>query len=187
VFDHGNRDGDSFYAAATPVTQSFNVALLTPAATSITPDTVPAFSGAITLTVNGSDFGISSTVLFTPPGGTAFTLIPTAIQAAQLTVAVPAGYLNAAGAAQVAVNNGFGAVSNSLPLTITVAGPAIAFDAIPNQILGGSPFAIAAQAKSGLPVAVSSTTPAICKTASNLVMLLSAGTVRLRRARAAIQ
>ena len=62
-----------------------------------------------------------------------------------------------------------------MPFTITAATQTIAFDAIPNRILGVSPFAIAAQASSLLPVGFASTTPAVCTTASNLVMLLSAG------------
>ena len=51
----------------------------------------------------------------------------------------------------------------------------IAFDAIPNQIFGVSPFTIVAQSSSRLPVMFISTTPAVCKTAGSLVMLLSAG------------
>jgi hypothetical protein len=52
----------------------------------------------------------------------------------------------------------------------------ITFDAIPNQFLGISPFPIAAQASSLLPVSFNSTTPTVCKTASVLVSILSAGT-----------
>jgi hypothetical protein len=52
----------------------------------------------------------------------------------------------------------------------------ITFDAIPNQFLGISPFPIAAQASSLLPVSFSSTTPTVCETASVLVSILSAGT-----------
>ena len=52
----------------------------------------------------------------------------------------------------------------------------IAFDAIPGQILGGSPFPISAKASSGLPVALASSTPIVCKATGGLVTLLSAGT-----------
>jgi hypothetical protein len=55
------------------------------------------------------------------------------------------------------------------------ASQTITFDPIANQILGISPFPIAAQASSLLPVSLTSTTPAICKTADDLVMLLGAG------------
>jgi hypothetical protein len=51
----------------------------------------------------------------------------------------------------------------------------ITFDAIPNQIFGTSPFPVAAQASSGLPVAIVSTTPAVCKTASVLVTVVGVG------------
>jgi hypothetical protein len=49
-------------------------------------------------------------------------------------------------------------------LTASAATQTIAFDAIPNQIFGASPFAIAARASSLLPVSFASTTPAICST-----------------------
>lgn len=51
----------------------------------------------------------------------------------------------------------------------------IHFDPIPNQRLGGSPFAVQAQATSGLAVSLASTTPAVCKTASTLIFLVSTG------------
>jgi hypothetical protein len=65
-----------------------------------------------------------------------------------------------------------------LPFSEAVAASyqTIAFDVIPNQILGISPFVIAAQASSLLPVAFTSTTPAVCNLAHDLVMLLTAGT-----------
>ena len=52
----------------------------------------------------------------------------------------------------------------------------ISFDAIPNQILGVSPFAIVAQASSGLPVTIVSNTTSVCTTSGTLVMLVTAGT-----------
>src|ERR1700728_3002608 len=60
----------------------------------------------------------------------------------------------------------------------------IAFDAIPSQILGVSPFPIAAQASSGLPVSFASTTTAVCTNAGSLVMLLSAGTCSITASQA---
>jgi uncharacterized protein (TIGR03437 family) len=52
----------------------------------------------------------------------------------------------------------------------------IAFDPVPNQIFGISPFPIAAEASSFLPVTFTSVTPGVCKTASVLVMLVAPGT-----------
>ena len=62
------------------------------------------------------------------------------------------------------------------PAAVTIGSQTITFDAIPNQIFGISPFPIIAQASSGLPVGLASTTPAVCKLAVDLVTLLSAGT-----------
>jgi FG-GAP-like repeat/S-layer homology domain len=51
----------------------------------------------------------------------------------------------------------------------------ISFDAIPSQILGVSPFPVVAQASSGLPVTIASTTTSVCATSGSLVLLLTAG------------
>ncbi len=75
------------------------------------------------------------------------------------------------------------AIVLSLALTAPIIGSAatqtIAFDAIPNQNFGISPFPITAKASSGLPVSFVSTTPTVCKTASALVFLLSAGSCQI--------
>ncbi len=60
----------------------------------------------------------------------------------------------------------------------------ITFDTVPNQIFGVSPFAIAAQASSLLPVSFTSTTPAVCKNAGDMVTLLSAGTCSITASQA---
>jgi hypothetical protein len=59
---------------------------------------------------------------------------------------------------------------------VSVGSQTITFDAIPNQILGIAPFAIAAQATSLLPVGFASITPAVCTNSDDLVILLSPGT-----------
>jgi hypothetical protein len=61
-----------------------------------------------------------------------------------------------------------GFIPGPTPQTITL-GP------IANQILGGSPFAIAAHASSNLPVTLLSNTPQVCKTAGAFLELLTAG------------
>ncbi len=57
----------------------------------------------------------------------------------------------------------------------TAATQSISFPQVPNQTLGSAPVPVTAKASSGLPVSFESTTPSVCKTAGNLVMLLSAG------------
>ncbi len=168
--------GNSTYAPAAAVTQVFSVSPVTPWATSVTPNTVAAGSLATAIMIAGSNFVSGATVSFTPPGGTAQTITPSLIQAAQIAATIPASFLTTAGTAQVAVNNGVGAFSNSVAFAITAAAQTISFDAIPNQILGVSPFVIAAQASSLLPVSFASSTPAVCKNSGDLVVLVSAGT-----------
>jgi hypothetical protein len=116
---------------------------LTPAVTSVTPNTVPVNSAATSVTIAGSNFGNGSTVLFTPPGGTATTIMPSLVQlgqfrvlnshvvgtattstsslvqAAQLAATIPASLLSSAGTAQIAISNGGSTLSNQIPFTIS--------------------------------------------------------------------
>jgi len=58
--------------------------------------------------------------------------------------------------------------------TITIS-QTLQFDTIPNQLFGRSPFVVAAQASSLLPVTFTSTTPAVCTTKDDMVTFLIAG------------
>jgi len=60
-------------------------------------------------------------------------------------------------------------------IAASAATQTIAFDAIPNQIFGVSPFFAVAQASSGLPVTFASTTPTVCRMAGSLIILLTPG------------
>ena len=74
-------------------------------------------------------------------------------------------------------NTNYGAASPvTQTFTVNPASQSITFDVIRNKILGASPFPIAAQSSSLLPVTFTSSTPSVCTTASVLVTLLSAGT-----------
>jgi FG-GAP-like repeat/Putative Ig domain/Beta-propeller repeat len=57
-----------------------------------------------------------------------------------------------------------------------VSAQTITFDQIPNQILGISPFPVAAQSSALLPVGFKSTTTPVCTLADDIVTLLKAGT-----------
>ncbi len=171
-----SQAGGGGYLAAAPVTETFTVSVLTPSVSSVTPNTLAAYSAAATVSVAGGNFGTDSTVYFTPPGGSATAVSASLISAAQLAATIPASLLTTAGTAEVFVGNGGSAtLSNQVPFTITTTGQTISFDAISNQIFGVSPFVVAARASSGLPVSFSSTTPGVCKVADSLVMLLGVG------------
>jgi hypothetical protein len=78
-----------------------------------------------------------------------------------------------------ASQSGSATYNAATPVTQTfqvLTAQALQFDKIPNQLFGRSPFAIAAQASSGLPVSFASTMPAVCETSGDMVTLLSAGT-----------
>ncbi len=142
------QSGDTAFAAAPSVTQSFNILPPTPAITSITPNPVPALSGNTSINIAGSGFANGATLTFTPPGSTAQTITPSLIQAAQIAATIPAAFLTTGGTAQISVNNGFNAFSANVPFTISPVGQTITFDPIPNQILGIAPFPIMARASS---------------------------------------
>jgi Domain of unknown function (DUF1929)/Kelch motif len=85
-----------------------------PALMSLSPSSATAGGPAFTLTVNGSNFVSGSVVQW---NGAARTT--TFVSATQLTAAIPASDISAAGTAQVRVVNPDGATSNALTFTIT--------------------------------------------------------------------
>ncbi len=179
-----SQAGDVFYSAASPVIQTFAITPPTPSISSVTPNTVSAFSAATPITIVGSGFSAGATVSFTPPGSTAQTITPSLVQAAQIAATIPAAFLTTGGTAQISVNNGFSAFSTNVPFTISMIGQTITFDPIPNQILGVSPVQIVAHASSGLPVAIASTTTAVCRTSGTRVVLMAAGTCSITASQA---
>jgi hypothetical protein len=79
-----SQAGNATYAAAATVPQSFTVSVVTPVATTVTPNSAPIHSGATPVTIAGTNFGTSATVQFTPPGGTPHTISPDTIAAGRL-------------------------------------------------------------------------------------------------------
>jgi len=162
-----SQAGNATYAPAATVTQSFTVK---PAAQTI------AFAGLRNVSLGVSPFSASATA----SSGLAITFTSTTTgvcTVAGSTVTIIAAGTCSITASQAGNANYAAATSVSRSFTVVAAGSqTIAFDAIPNRIFGTSPFPIAAQASSGLPVSFASTTPAVCKNADDLVMLLSAGT-----------
>lgn len=172
-----SQAGSGAYSAAAPVTETFTISVPTPAVSSVTPNTVAAYSLATAVSVAGGNLGTDSTVYFTPPGGVATAISASLISSAQMAATIPATLLTTAGTAEIFVGNrGTATLSNQVPFTITPVSQTISFDAIPNQIFGISPFEIGVQASSGLPITFTSSTPGVCKNSSGLVMLLATGT-----------
>ncbi len=97
--------GNSTYAAATPVTQSFLVLPPPPALTNINPTGGVVGSGATTITLTGTNFAATDTVQLN-----ATALATKFVSATTLTAIVPASFLTAAGTVQVTV---FDSVTNS--------------------------------------------------------------------------
>ena len=85
-----------------------------PTLTSLSPSSAAAGGPAFTLTVNGSNFVSGSVVRWNGANRTT-----TFVSATQLTAAIPAADIAAAGSASVTVQNPGGAVSNALTFTIT--------------------------------------------------------------------
>jgi hypothetical protein len=99
---------------------------------SLSPNTAPAGSSALTITVNGSGFTANSIVLW---NGAARTT--TFVSATQITAAITAADLAAPGTVSVAVSTN-GNVTSSLPITIT--GPVLTLSSsslsFPTQTIG---------------------------------------------------
>ena len=157
--------GNATYAAATPVSQSFQVTGMpqTISFTALANQEIgsPPFAVGATAS-SGLTVGFASTTASTcSVSGETVTLLATgkcSIQAMQ-----PG---NATYAAAKPVTQSFEVTK--LPQTIT-------FAALPSKKLGGAPFLISATASSGLTVSFASTTTAICSVSGDTVTLVVAG------------
>ena len=106
-----------------------------PGLTTLSPNSATAGGPAFTLTVNGSNFVSGSVVQW---NGTVRTT--TFVSATQLTAAIPASDIAAAGTAQVTVANPGGGTSNALTFTINTGTPAPSLTTLsPNSRTAGGP------------------------------------------------
>jgi sugar lactone lactonase YvrE len=92
--------------------------IVAPSVTSVTPNIVPAGSGATAVTVAGLNFTSGATFVFTPPGRAATTITPSLVQAAQVAATIPATLLSSAGTGEIAIANAGGTLSNQMPFII---------------------------------------------------------------------
>jgi hypothetical protein len=175
-----SQSGNSTYAAATPVSQSFQVA---PAP--LQPQTI-TFGALSSQTLGSAPFAIVASassglpVSFASLTGSVCTVAGNTVSlvaTGQCTIqASQAG--NSTYAAATPVSQSFQVAPAPLqPQTIT-------FTALPNQTLGTAPFAIVASASSGLPVSFTSLTTAVCTVSGNTVTLLATGQCALQATQA---
>jgi lysophospholipase L1-like esterase len=159
-----SQTGNTDYAAATVVSQSFAVHH---EAQTISFAVIPAttlVTGSVSLNATASSglpvtFTSTTASLCTVSGSTATLL---AVGTCNVTA-------SQAGSAQ------YGSTASSRGLVITLAPQSISFAAIPSMTFGASPFGVTATASSGLPVAFSSATPAICTVSGNTVTAAVSG------------
>ena len=164
--------GNTSYAAATQVSQSFVVA-----------------KAAQTITFNALANRVYGAAPFTINATASSAL---AVSYASLTIAVCTSSGNtitirSTGSCSVQATQGGSTNFNAAPsvsqtFTITAAAQTISFTAPATQLLGSSPVALAATASSGLVVSYSSLTPAICTVGAASATLLSAGTCTVQAA-----
>jgi Domain of unknown function (DUF4082)/Galactose oxidase-like, Early set domain/Divergent InlB B-repeat domain/Kelch motif len=121
-------------ATSNAVTFTVTGGAAAPTITTLTPNSAQAGSPGFNLTVTGTNFVSGATVKWN--GGARSTTFGSATQ---LTAAIPATDVAAAGTAQVTVVNPDGGTSSALPFTITSA-PAPTITALsPNSAQAGSP------------------------------------------------
>ena len=120
--------GNTTYAAATPVSRSFIVSAPVPTLTGISPSIGIVGSGATTLTLTGTNFASTDTVLLNG------TVVPsTLVSATKLTATLPASFFAAAGTGLITVADSASDTATAAA-TFTVAAP-------PQFVLTGPPTA----------------------------------------------
>ncbi|RXH54759.1 FG-GAP-like repeat-containing protein [Granulicella sibirica] len=124
VVVQASQAGNTTYAAAPSVTQSFTVSgAPLPTLTGITPAAITLGSAATTITLTGTNFNSVDVLRLNGTG----TIATTFVNATTLTAVIPASALATAGTIQVAVSDLIGKTTSNA-LTITVSNtPAVVF------------------------------------------------------------
>ena len=160
------QPGNTDYAAAPPVSQTFTV--------HHQPQTI-TFAALPGLTYTATPFAVSATassglpVSFTSTtpsicavSGNNVTLL--SIGTCGITATQPGNAIYAA------------APASAHTFAVTSSQQAVTFAALPDQTYGAAPFTLSASASSGLPVSFASTTPSVCTVSASTVSLLAIGT-----------
>jgi len=162
------QTGTGFFAAATPVSQSFTVASSTPQAQTITFNTSSAQAVGSILTVSATaSSGLAVTFSVIPNGncsisGSTVTFLNTGNCGVVANQAGNASYQAAPAVGRIIVVN-------------SPTSQSITFHAVSAQIIGAS-LTLSATATSGLTVTFTSSTPSVCTVSGTSVTLPTAGT-----------
>ena len=166
--------GNTNYAAANPVTQSFQV---TQSSQTI------AFGGLSNQTFGSAQFTVSATATSGLPVNFSSTT-STVCTVSGGTVTIVAAGTCAIQATQAGNTNYAAANPVMQSFQVTQASQTIAFGAPSNQTYGSAPFALSATATSGLAVSFSSTTQSVCSVSGATVTLAAAGTCTIQATQA---
>jgi streptogramin lyase len=156
--------GNANYAAATPVSQSFQV---TAASQTI------AFGALANQPYGSASFPVSATA--TSGLAVSFASTTPACTMSGATVTLVSVGTCTIQATQAGNNNYAPATPVNQSFSVTQEGQAITFGPLTDQVLGSAPITVNATASSGLPVAFASITPAVCTVSGNTVTLAGAG------------
>jgi hypothetical protein len=166
--------GDTNWAAATPMNQSFNI---TQEAQTITfGNLANRLFGSGTFTVSATATSLmpvsfnSQTGATCTVSGSTVTLVAAGLCTVQATQAGDTNW-----AAAPPVNQSF---------TIGQETQSITFNGLSDQLVGAAPFAVNATASSSLTVSFNSQTPAVCGVSGNTVTLIAAGTCTVQATQA---
>ena len=104
-----------------------------PVITSLSPSSVIAGASTFSLTIIGSNFQSSGGIFTSGPTvqWNGSPLVTTFVNGAQVTATVPGSLITSAGTANITVQNPGGAVSNSVPFTISASGASVTITSPP--------------------------------------------------------
>ena len=162
--------GNTNYAAASPVSQSFQVTqgsqTITFGALSNQPFGIAPFTVSATASSKLAVSFASATSSVCTVSGATVTLVAVGTCTIQATQVGNASY-----AAATPVNQSFQVAANSQTIT---------FGSLSNQVYGTAPFTVSAAASSGLAVSFASTTTSVCTISGTTVTLVAVGTCTIQ-------
>ena len=188
-------DGSTGLVAGTPTTAGTYLGTLT-ATNGVPPNATQPFNVTISAGTQTIAFGAIANVTFGAPpfaiSATATSGLPVAFASLTLPVCTISGNtvtIAAPGTCTIQASQGGNSTYAPAPnvsrsFTVAKLPQTIAFGALFNRNLGSAPFAVGATASSGLAVAFSSLTAAVCTVTGTTVTLVATGTCTIRAAQA---
>ena len=178
-------------SCAITATQAADVSYVSAVSSAVTVTLSKADQSALSISVNDSTLAFGETGTLSHSGGSSsgavtYTVASGDCSVTGTTVTVTGGTTDCSITAVMAGNDNYNQVSAATPVTISVSGAVqtITFGGLSGKTYGDAAFSVSGSSSSGLTLAFSSDTTAVCTVSGTSVTIVAAGTCTVRATQA---